>query len=244
MPKAEAVPGLTNLDCNADGVCQMNFDSEFERRSRIVRLITRERLSRYLAMSNGQEAAAMHLYEVNTRLSEALYLPLQGLEVCLRNALAHELGKTFGDAWYNNFHGSFGNEAQAMLDAAMKSAKKIKGSAGSGRIIAELNFGFWVTILGSRYDDPLWRKVTRHAFPDRPRGVERRDIHQNLDRLRRLRNRVAHHEPIIHLDLARDHAAILQAIGWICPVTAQWVAASSRFETVLQETAFVPPTAS
>lgn len=47
--------------------------------------------------------------------------------------------------------------------------------------------------------------------------------------LRKLRNRIAHHEPVLARDLAEDYRIILEVVGWICPDTSAWIAETSRF---------------
>ena len=107
-------------------------------------------------------------------------------------------------------------------------------------MVSELSFGFWVAILAPRYETRLWRPALRKAFPNRPRGIERRDIHKSINALRRLRNRVAHHEPILHRDLGRDHDQIIQLLHWTCITTAAWIAGQSRFPKMLTELSKTP----
>jgi hypothetical protein len=52
-------------------------------------------------------------------------------------------------------------------------------------------------------------------------------------RLNRLRNRVAHHEPIHGRDLAGDHVDLLAVAGWMHPMVAAWIAGLSRVPAVL-----------
>ena len=49
--------------------------------------ISLERFARYLAWADGDHARALSLYTLNTRLSEALYTPIQTLEIVLRNRI-------------------------------------------------------------------------------------------------------------------------------------------------------------
>lgn len=59
--------------------------------------------------------------------------------------------------------------------------------------------------------------------------LDRSDIATRLEGIRKLRNRIAHHEPILHYKLDSEYCKILETIGWICPVTAAWVGAASTF---------------
>ena len=201
----------------------------------IERSLSPERLSSYLPLANGDRPKALFLYQHNTALSEALYTPLQGLEVGLRNACDIQLVKLLGESWYDNRHGIFQHPLTEMIERAGRSLVSDGKNISGGRMVSELSFGFWVAILAPRYENHLWRPALRKAFPNRPRGIERRDIHKSVNALRRLRNRVAHHEPILHRDLGHDHHQIIQLLRWTCETTATWIADQSRFPKVLAE---------
>lgn len=51
--------------------------------------------------------------------------------------------------------------------------------------------------------------------------------------IRRLRNRVFHHEPVWHLrDLEEQHQRILETIGWISPAMPEMTRLIDRFDSV------------
>lgn len=191
-----------------------------------------ERLSRYVAIARGDRKETIVIYEKNTRLSEAFYTPLQGLEVCLRNALHLELATLLGADWFENKQAIFEHPATEMIKNAKESLRVDGKQIVAGRLIPELNFGFWASILGPRYDTSLWAPALRRAFPRRPKGMERKGILKAINKIRRLRNRVAHHEPIIHRDLGQDHRLIVDIISWCCSDTAVWVSSQSRFPEI------------
>jgi hypothetical protein len=111
-----------------------------------------------------------------------------------------------------------------------------------GRIVAELSFGFWTALVGRKYEKRLWVPHIHRAFPNALRHVDaearprkkpamlgRGDIAMRLEGVRQLRNRIAHHEPILHYQLESEYCKVLEATEWICPVTAAWVGATSSF---------------
>ena len=61
-------------------------------------------------------------------------------------------------------------------------------------VVSELSFTFWVALFANVYDQTLWRTDLHRIFT--PRTKNRHGLHDSLDRLRNLRNRIAHHEPI------------------------------------------------
>ncbi|GAA0435305.1 hypothetical protein Acor_75600 [Acrocarpospora corrugata] len=77
----------------------------------------------------------------------------------------------------------------------------------------------------------LWRPALHRAFPGY-RGP-RRALHQDLYHLRKLRNRIAHYEPIHHRHLIADHATILTVLGHISPEAASWVRENDRVPEAL-----------
>jgi hypothetical protein len=108
-----------------------------------------------------------------------------------------------------------------------------------GKVIAELTFGFWRYVLAAPYQSTLWARALRHAFPNL-NPARRATVYQLVDRLNSVRNRVAHHEPIHHLNIAARHQEVLLAASWIDPAAAAWIAATSRVTTVLEMRPTVP----
>jgi hypothetical protein len=193
-----------------------------------------DRFGRYINDVGGDKTGALRRYVFNTAVSEAFYTPLQGLEVSLRNAFNLQLNNAFGADWYAAGRvAAFEHPLPVMLAEAEAELVSQDKAVTQGGVVAELSFGFWVNMLGPRYDPSLWRPALRKAFPNRPRGTERKQIGKALNSIRRLRNRVAHHEPILMRNLRRDHRDILDLIAWICPHTAEWVAAHSRVIPIL-----------
>lgn len=190
--------------------------------------ISHERLSTYLKAANNDKGHALELYIWNTEISAAFYNPLQSLEITLRNSLHNRLSQTFGrNDWYAQI-----NLQQRDLDIVRKAevtVRKLHRSVNPSHVVAELSFGFWLSLLNRRYHQQLWIPSLSKAFPHA--HLSRADIVKQLDHLRLLRNRIAHHEPVFKRHLKQDHHSILTAISWICPDTAAWTKA---YSTVLE----------
>ena len=167
----------------------------------------------------------MRLYERNAALSESLYGVLSGLEIALRNSAHRVLAPGLGRPdWYDG--GGLQIEQARALELAKRQLLREGKPPAPSRIVAALPFGFWTGLLGPKYSD-LWRDHLVKAFPHRT--LQRDQAHERLDSIRKLRNRVAHYEPILNRALRRDFNRILDAISWMCPVTARWVRAQSTF---------------
>jgi hypothetical protein len=213
----------------------VNFSYSDEVIDALERTLSTDRVGKYAGLADNDKEQGLRLYVYNTRVSEAFYTPLQGLEVCLRNSINHEMVKAFQEDWYEDSVAPLQHPLTEMISKARESLKKDKKDVTPGRMVAELNFGFWVGIIGPRYENDLWRPALRHAFPKRPNTHERKQVQNALNAVRRLRNRVAHHEPILHRNLNSDHALILQVVSWMCEETASWIKAHSRFADVHED---------
>lgn len=213
----------------------MNFSFTPERLQALERSVSAERLAYYVAESGGDLESGLRLYNLNARLSAAFYGPLQGLEVTVRNAINDQFCETFGPNWYDlaliRLQPQQIRDVQdAIAEAGKHDGVPVDVAPTIGEIVAEMRFAFWVGVLGPKNENEIWRKALHRAFPNRPRGIERKGVHGALNSLRRLRNRIAHHGRILHRDLVADHDLILELVGWVCPHSREWIAANSTFD--------------
>jgi hypothetical protein len=207
--------------------------------------LTADRLRSYLAATGGDLEAAIGLYDWNTQIGAALHEDIGRLEVVFRNALDVAL-VSYGSAqgwptvWYDRrplFPGRHGRRALEDIVAARGRATRRGRPEAHGKVVAELNLGFWRYLCTPPYLTSLWVPALADAFPHHrepgdPRTI-RRDVEDRIQRLHFLRNRIAHHEPIHHRNLERDLADLVQLTGWICADTQAWIVATSRTSTVL-----------
>ena len=193
-----------------------------------------ERMGRYLEWSNGDPAAALRLYTLNAQLSEALYIPLQALELSLRNRVHHVMIHQFGECWPMHADDCLGESLKRKVRRAMEALTANQKPHTPSQIVSTLSFGFWTALLGKDYED-LWRKAL-HQIACKPDGkrVSRKALSGPLTSIRKLRNRIAHHEPILHYNLPRHHADIRQIIRWLSPEAEQWCSGCDRFPALYQ----------
>jgi hypothetical protein len=158
---------------------------------------------------------------------------MQPLEISLRNSIHHVMQQDTGQAhWYDNFP-LIQPKEQESIEEAKKNLKRWKKQVTPARVIAELTFGFWVRLSASSYEKTLWVKHLYKAFPEM-KPPDRGTAFHRLDMIRTLRNRIAHHEPIFTRSVHQDYLQIVEAIRWICPVTAAWVEATNSFQRTLR----------
>src|SRR5208283_5317703 len=213
----------------------------------IDRVISQERLTRYLAATKGDISGALELYEHNITISEALFGFIHGLEVAVRNSIHYVLRRDLATpTWYDggvalpwSTTGEVLSLTSVMTDMVSEAKAKLQPATTSpGKVVAELTFGFWVNTISRRFHTTLWVPSLHKAFPHAT--VARKIIHLRLEMIRRLRNRIAHHEPILtsHNEVYtgfpdRPHIALpemLQCAEWICGETALWLKAQSRYQ--------------
>lgn len=190
-----------------------------------------ERFARYLAWRSGDHARALELYALNTQLSEALYTPLQILEVTLRNRIHTVLTAARHERWFeDDGYLLLEHQCSQIIEAAEQISAHREPTPS--RIVAALTFSFWTAMLGNHYEE-LWQK-TLHDIARREsgKGLARKDFSRPLSPIRALRNRVAHHEPIVQWDLPKHYKNIVQLIRWLSPAAAEWCERYSRFPEV------------
>ena len=176
------------------------------------------------------------LYLWNMRLCGALLMPLHLVEILVRNAAAEALGAQHGPTWPHN--DAFRRRLPRVHTgycAGTELEKAVGRSARVDDVVAGLSFAFWHQLFTRRFDQSLWMtgfsRVFPHALP-LPSHALRAAAYADLARLRQLRNRIAHHEPILHWDLPKHHAAMLELTGWLSPAAAEWCRAHGRFDAL------------
>jgi hypothetical protein len=193
------------------------------------RTLSDDRFERYLQATNGDEVAALQRYAWNTAVASAFYAPLQTCEVALRNSVHQRLSKAYGAWWLHNATLLKGEELRMASEAELTVERRGK-EVTSGRVVAELGFAFWVSLFSKSYDEILWRTHLYRDFRPRP---NRNELHGDLDRLRTLRNRIAHHEPLFQRSLLDDYHRLLGIVRNLSPAVAEWVEYHSRVYDVL-----------
>lgn len=196
--------------------------------------LSRDRISVYYRRGD-TDCDAISKYLWNIQLCESMYPCLNMLEVALRNAIHHAFTMRHGSKWFEVSAIPFNNYQQNRLFDAKSELQHRNLPLSPGRIIAELDFGFWVSMFGKNIDRS-WRGLLQHAFPSLP-SVDRTvpKLRMQLDPLRRFRNRVFHHERILHCSPGEHHTNCQKVIGWINPDMMSAVDAIDRFADIYSQ---------
>ena len=222
----------------------LSIPPESESLETLAHLLSPQRFDTYVRAADKDLETALRLYAWNIEISSAFWGSFHMLEISLRNALHSQLTILANqEDWWNTRlllpHDTKGDllhrDTIEEIQKAISSATKKQSAKGQltepGHVVAELSLGFWNGMLANRYQQRLWEKCLTHAFPHYT--GRRGDIHLDLDRLRMLRNRIAHHEPIFERDLAIDHDKICALIGYIEPEARVWVMNNSQIPKIL-----------
>lgn len=220
-------------------------------------LLSAERLATYERHGPRWGCGPVQLYLVGVELAASMHADLALLEVCLRNSMDRELAASYGESWFT--------ENRLLDERSQTAVVKAWSDAGCraddppGKTLARLPMGFWVHLLEAggyvgrppyrsrrNYDELLWKPALHRTFPG-ARGT-RAEVHSVLHRLYALRNRIAHHEPIIYgvrqPGVARSaseaycgprelHSDLIKMMRWISPDVGEWLAAQSRTPAIL-----------
>lgn len=184
--------------------------------------VSSARLLRYQsAIGDDFETAVNYFW--NMALAESLFFSLNLVEIALRNALHNTLTQHFGvPTWYDR-QGILESNQHKDVDSVKRRIVRHGDPATPDRVVSELTFGFWVTLLSRNYDARLWQgqraAPLKRLFLGIPRNMrQRQTIHQQYNEIRELRNRVFHCEPIFDdLYLPQRHGEIKRGLYWLNP---------------------------
>ena len=206
----------------------------------LMLIFSQERLDGYLghAKCNNSKDDALIAYSWNIELSQALYPALQVLEIALRNSLHQGIATIYNSEYWFDLpflHNKEKEDVRQAKDKLLKGKKSIE----AGRVVAELSFGFWTSLFDIRYEhgQVLWPKLLIPVFPFLPKGQRTRAfLSRELNRIRFLRNRIFHYEPIWHWkDLSDQHNSVINLIGGLSKSASKYLSIFDRFKDVYSD---------
>jgi hypothetical protein len=186
----------------------------------LERIHSSERLQPYILAAGGTLGDGFELYVWNTVIASRFYGSLQAIEVGLRNACHRELTTYFGSQWYADM--AFLEMIDPDLRGLVKSAKKNKVISGAGDVVSHLMLGFWTGLFDPLLAQSLWTPVLSNVFLSHA-PISQAAINLELEKLRTLRNRIAHLEPIQNRNLTDDVERIERVASWLHPALEKWI---------------------
>ncbi|MBB4955679.1 hypothetical protein H4S14_003766 [Agrobacterium vitis] len=164
----------------------------------------------------------MELYECNAQLSKHIYDLIGGFEVALRNRISSAIIEQYQrEDWYRSrkFLMVLARERRANIAEVRKRLKIDQRQERSGRIVAGLTFHFWASLHENKYRDHIWTPYLHRIWP---KGENLKKVHKDLLKIRDLRNRIAHHEPIFNEKWHNRVLVIRQRFSQLSPEKAGW----------------------
>ncbi|VYS93254.1 Abi-like protein [Schaalia odontolytica] len=211
----------------------------------ILDLAGSARLAPYLQEADGDDERARELYLWAADLAGALFSTIAFVEVGLRNAMDRKLrawndqqGIDYGEDWALRkgaaplLYDLVTHKSLASAQNFAVEQSRLRPKTHPRRLVAithddvvsHFMFGTWVYLIKPRvWNQPqqcqqLWQECLSHAFPYAdPSDSGRERLGDQLDRVRKLRNRVAHHENLLSVDIRRRLRDMLGILALIDP---------------------------
>lgn len=193
--------------------------------------LSEERFTPYLKQADNDAEYAFRLYLYNARLAKAFLFPLHILEVTIRNRMSSVFVTDYGLNWPHeqSFRSALSQESLKSLD---KGISRSKSKNNTSDIVSELTFDFWSNLFRDEYDRSLWQKNMDNLLPN---SHYSRSKFQNVVRdINRLRNRIAHYEPIHKEDVSSLHTQILNTIKAASNETFKWTKHHSSVNSIMR----------
>lgn len=168
------------------------------RYSDLEKLMSSERMGRYLQACHNDSRKAMTLYRQNLRLSQEMFTIISCFEVTLRNAI--QPGGIFDRPAIKDTRRIIYGTYEKIMS---------KGSYSKEKLLTQMEFGIWKYMF-ARHQFKATGSTLLKIFPYKPKSSQTIQynnsyIFNELNGINVLRNRIAHHEPIC---FAQNHPAI------------------------------------
>lgn len=146
-----------------------------------------------------------YFYKNDLSQAKEIFISLHFLEIFLRNKINTEFKHIFGN-WLSADDKTILriNEYNKILKV-LSLLNKSKKNINSHDIISNLSFGFWTNLFHQSYNYRIWQQndMTKNVFPFL-KNFERdiKKIHNDMKKIRILRNRIFHFENLYKTNLS------------------------------------------
>jgi hypothetical protein len=155
------------------------------------------RFERFSDTTDVDAIDAMCRYIWNLDLSVNLYRPLHFLEIGLRNSIHQTLTQGFGTEFWFDTPKLLLPEMTIKIANVRKDIQREGKVESADQIVSKLTFGFWTSLTTPYYRESIYFPYSKQIFPNlTPAQRRRKEIANNLNDARKLRNRIFHHEPV------------------------------------------------
>lgn len=222
------------------------------------------RVNRYLVATGNSKTRAVRLYKANLKTAQAFHPLLGVLEVVLRNKINDILSSHFTDAdWIINQKTGFMSDhslrfrhkrtglrkindyLKSEIEKAEKRLRKSSTPVTSGKIIAEQSFGFWTELFEVHHYRLLKGKPIQ-IFISLPTGHGRKEVNDELIKVRRFRNRINHNEPICFngnkIDFTETlevYHSIMNLLKWMDPEIIKFISSVDKVGDTIRRSSLI-----
>ncbi|MFI3271062.1 MAG: Abi family protein [Pseudomonadota bacterium] len=207
------------------------MSTDLDRIQSIRPILSNARLGRYEAEVRNlsvPDSRSLALYIWNAKIAASLLVPLHICEVSTRNAVSEALTLTYGKHWPWETH--FERSLPSPPHGYNPRSDLIKArvdSTSTGKVIPELKFIFWQKMFTRRHQVRIWQPYLKKVLPFLTLAThvdhDITQIYQRLECIRKLRNRIAHHEPIFTRNIQNDYLQILSLVELRSHEAALWL---------------------
>jgi len=168
-----------------------------------------KRMRRYLNACGGDKRKAQMLYRLNLRLSQEMFTVISCYEVSLRNAIDRIMSEAMGEDWLRDailpggfFDNPLFSRTTRIMHKAYNELVENKNYSCS-KMLSAMEFGVWKYMFSASQYRASGRRLLK-VFPNKPKSSAQMQynnqyVFNEMDAINRLRNRIAHHEPICFL---------------------------------------------
>jgi hypothetical protein len=207
-----------------------------------------ERFAIFLEARDSDRARAIALVDWDRDMRAELHKALGEWEVALRNAYDAALRKWWSGEkhWlvdplspvqrpvFHQFKDINEKSREAIAKAVHYAKRQVKEGeeVPASSVIANLPLDFWRYLSTAAREKSLWVPVLFRAFP---KGSDRAEVDRQIQMLYRLRNRIAHLEPIFRKPVKVYSANLVHSCERICPPLADSILQQGSIARLWQE---------
>lgn len=211
----------------------------------IIPFLSVPRFDRFLSECHGDPDEALLLYEWDLKMSGAAHEAMHVVEIVLRNGIDRQL--TLWNQKYQNDSDWLLNphyflravlDEQGDLTKAVARANKALRSVRNPRhedVLAQMSFGSWRFLLPSSSSPSklkIWDESLINAFPHW--YGDGKSLVEMVDQIYKLRNRIAHLEPIYREKLRARRKQMLNLVKAMDRPTHAWFIEQERMLAVIE----------
>jgi hypothetical protein len=182
--------------------------------------IASPRINKYVMSCAGNTRKAIKLYRSNISLSHEIFSVMSVFEIVLRNKIDQHYRYIHGSNWLFNAVQPGGflqtRGCEKNRETVEYVITKLTYCYNPDKAIAELSFGFWTYLFASK-DFAAAGSTLLNIFPNRPIGTNHTTVFNILKSIKKIRNRIAHHEPI--------------CFG--CPLSISTISAEQKYDQII-----------